>query len=135
VTLRSEDLQVGISWILRIGVILSAILAASGVLLSSIQSGSTNLCLSSPPNFSSSCDAHWRILGTDFFSFVRATIAAIPSGASAFELISLGIVTLMLTPYFRIVAAMVFYSVERDWKYVAITSFVFVIVTVGLLIL
>jgi uncharacterized membrane protein len=41
----------------------------------------------------------------------------------------------MFTPYFRVVASVVYYSVERDWKYVAITFFVFLVITYALVIL
>jgi uncharacterized membrane protein len=40
----------------------------------------------------------------------------------------------MITPYFRIIAAVVYYTVERDWKYVAITFFVFSVITAALVV-
>jgi uncharacterized membrane protein len=48
--------------------------------------------------------------------------------------VSLGIVTLMLTPYFRIIAAVVYYGIEKDWKYVTITFFVLSVITAALLV-
>lgn len=80
-----------------------------------------------------SCDS-WRVPGGNFFDFVHSTVTSLASGASASGLVSLGIVTLMFTPYFRVVAAVVYYGIERDWKYVAITASVFLIITFALFI-
>jgi uncharacterized membrane protein len=121
-------LQTGISWILRIGVVLSVIFAGSGIILDYVRTGSSTLCLSGP-----SCDV-WRITGGKFFDFAFATAGNLLGGVSAVGLVSLGVVILMITPYFRIGAAVVYYVVERDWKYVGITSTVFVLITVALLI-
>jgi uncharacterized membrane protein len=125
---RSATLQIGISWILRIGVLLSVIFEASGLLLDYVRTGASALCLSGP-----NCDI-WRVAGGKFFDFVFSTVGNLFSGVTAEGLVSLGVVTLMFTPYFRIMAAVVYYGVERDWKYVAITSFVFLLITTGLLV-
>jgi uncharacterized membrane protein len=58
----------------------------------------------------------------------------VSSGLSSLTLVSLGIVTLMLTPYLRVIAAVVYYTVERDWKYVMITTIVFLVITAGLIV-
>jgi len=123
----STALQTGISWILRVGVFLSVIFASSGLILDYARTGSSTLCLSGP-----GCDV-WRVSGGKFFDFAFATIGNLLNGVSAVGLVSLGVVILMFTPYFRIAAAVVYYSVERDWKYVGITSIVFVLITVALL--
>jgi len=123
----SAMLQLGISWILRVGVILSVIFEVSGLLLNYVDTGVSTLCLSGP-----SCDI-WRVAGGKFFDFAYSTIRNLFGGVTAEGLVSLGIVILMFTPYFRIGAAVIYYGVERDWKYVGITSFVFVLITVALL--
>jgi uncharacterized membrane protein len=108
-------------------VILSVIFEGSGLLLDYLKSGTTTLCLSG-----SSCDV-WRIAGGKFFDFAYSSFGNLFSGVSAEGLVSVGIVILMFTPYFRIGAAVIYYGVERDWKYVGITSFVFVLITIALL--
>jgi uncharacterized membrane protein len=120
------SLQLGISWILRIGLILSVLCTAAGLLLGYAQTGSASLSL--VPGSS------WNVKGGNFFDFAYSTTTSLFGGLTAAALVSLGIVVLMLTPYVRVIAAVLYYGVERDWQYVAITSFVFAVITVGLLI-
>ena len=106
--------------------ILSVAFEASGLLLNYAQTGSSSLGFSS--------QSIWRVKGGNFFDFVTSTAGSAVAGVTALELVSIGIVILMLTPYFRIIAAVVYYTVERDWKYVAITLFVFSVITSALFI-
>ena len=120
------SLQLGISWILRIGVILSVLFNAAGLLLDYAQTGSASLNL--VPGSS------WNVKGGNFFDFAYSTTSSLFGGLTPVALASLGIVILMFTPYIRVIAAALYYGVERDWKYVAITSFVFAVITLGLYI-
>ncbi len=124
----SSSLQTGISWILRVGVLISVVFEVSGLLLDYAQTGSASLCLSGP-----SCDV-WRVAGGNFFDFAYSSVGSALVGLRPVDLVSLGIVSLMFTPYFRVVAAVVYYAVERDWKYVLITSFVTALITTALLV-
>jgi uncharacterized membrane protein len=121
----SVRLQLGISWILRVGVVLSVIFEAAGLLLNYVQTGSSSFAFGGT----------WRVAGGNFFDFTLATVRSLVSGVNPVELVSLGIITLMFTPYFRVIASMVYYCVEKDWKYVAITSFVFLVITYALVML
>ncbi len=123
---RSTSLQLGISWILRIGVVLSVLFNAAGLLLDYAQTGNASLNLTS--------SSSWNVKGGNFFDFAFSTAGTLFGGLTPVALASFGIVILMLTPYVRIMAAVVYYSVEKDWKYVAITSFVLLVITAGLLI-
>ncbi|MBI3840730.1 MAG: DUF1634 domain-containing protein [Thaumarchaeota archaeon] len=107
------------------GVALSLVLESAGLLMNYLQTGETSLALS----------PGWLAGQGNFFDFARRTFAGVSSGADPFSLIALGITVLMLTPYARIVAAVVYYSLERDWKYALITFTVFAIITLGLLFL
>lgn len=120
----SMKLQMGISWILRIGVFLSVVFEAAGLLLNYFETGSSALALTDS----------WRIAGGNFFDFAYSVGGSLLEGFRAFTLVSTGIVILMLTPYLRVLAAVVYYAVERDWKYVAITSTVFILITIALLV-
>jgi uncharacterized membrane protein len=120
------SLQLGISWILRIGVILSVLFNAAGLLLDYAQTGSASLNL--VPGSS------WNVKEGNFFDFAYSTTRSLFGGLTPVALASLGIVILMFTPYIRVIAAALYYGVERDWKYVAITSFVFAVITFGLFI-
>ena len=120
------SLQLGISWILRIGVILSVFFNAAGLLLEYAQTGSASL------NFVPG--SSWNVKEGNFFDFAYSTTRSLLGGLTPVALASLGIVILMFTPYVRVIAAALYYGVERDWKYVAITSFVFAVITLGLFI-
>ncbi len=122
----STSLQLGISWILRIGVILSVLFNAAGLLLDYAQTGSASLNLAP--------GSPWNAKEGNFFEFAYSTTRSLFGGLTPVALASLGIVILMLTPYIRVMAAALYYGVERDWKYVAITSFVFAVITFGLFI-
>jgi uncharacterized membrane protein len=121
----SPVLEGGISWILRAGVTVSLIFETTGLLLNYATTGETSLTLS----------PHWLVKGGNFFGFVASTLGSLAGSADPVSITGLGIAVLVLTPYFRIVAAVVYYAVERDWNYVAITTIVFFIVTLGLVFL
>ncbi|MDA4125080.1 MAG: DUF1634 domain-containing protein [Thaumarchaeota archaeon] len=123
---RGTTLQVGISWILRAGVGLSLVLETAGILLSYQQTGDSSLTVPS---------AAWLAKGGNFFGFALNSLTSVFSGANPAGIASLGVAVLMLTPYARIIAALVYYLIERDWKYVGITSIVFSVITLGLLFL
>jgi len=108
-------------------VVLSVVFEASGLLLNYLQTGSSSLGFGADQSV-------WRVKGGNFFDFAYATAVSAATGVTAVELVSLGIMTLMFTPYFRVIAAVFYYSVERDWKYAAITSFVFAVITVALFV-
>ncbi len=121
-------LQVSISWILRAGVGLSLALESLGVLLNYAQTGESLLVVPS-------ANPNWLASGGNFFGFTASSISSGLSGATPQGITALGVAVLLLTPYARIIAAVVYYALEKDWKYVAITLLVFSIVTVGLVVL
>lgn len=124
-SVRVSSLSLGISWILRVGVTLSLALESAGVLLYYIQTGNQSLDLS----------ASWQFNGGNFFDFATSTVMAIGAAPSSLSIMSLGIMTLMLTPYARVVAGVIYYGVQKDWKYLAITLFVLAVITAGLVVL
>ncbi len=120
---RGTTLQVGISWILRAGVGLSLALETLGIMLNYLQTGESSLTVPS---------AAWLAKGGNFFGFASTSVGSVFSGASPAGITALGVSVLMLTPYSRIIAALIYYTLERDWKYVYITFFVFLVITLGL---
>lgn len=109
---------------LRGGLAISLVLETAGVAQNYLQTGDSSLALS----------PSWLAGGTDFFSFAWSSLVSVTSGSPT-ALISLGIAVLMLTPYARVVASVVYYVVERDWRFTGITLLVLSIITVGLLLL
>jgi uncharacterized membrane protein len=118
-------LEAGISWILRAGVGLSLLFETAGLLLNYANTGQTSLTLS----------AQWVARGGNFFGFVTSVIGSLTKGADPVSITGLGIAVLVLTPYLRIIAAVVYYVMAKDWNYVAITTVVFGIITLGLVAL
>lgn len=79
--------------------------------------------------------SNWHVESRDFFSFVTSALPLISTGPSAVNMIALGVILLMLTPYVRVVASVVFYGVRKDYKYLGITLLVLTIITISLLTL
>lgn len=115
-------LQDGISWILRAGVALSLTLETAGILWNYLDTGNSN-----PPT--------WFAQGANFFGFLSSVLTSAAGGATPLSITGLGIAVLVLTPYARVVAAVLYYAVERDWKFLAITLSVLCIITAGLIAL
>ena len=124
-SLRPTSLQVGIGWILRAGVALSLILESAGLFLNYLQTMDTGLPL----------EPSWLAGRGNFFSFTYSAALSLGAGATPLSLIELGVAVLILTPYARIVAAIVYYLLERDWTYVSITFAVFLVINAGLIFL
>jgi len=123
--MKVSSLSLGISWILRVGVTVSLALELAGVILYTIQTGNQSLDLS----------AAWQFKGGNFFDFASTTVTSIGSSLSPLNVMSLGVMILMLTPYVRVVAGVIYYGVQKDWKYVGITLFVLAVITTGLAVL
>ena len=121
----ARGLQLGIGWILRVGVVLSLVLETAGLALNYAYTGDSSLNLSSS----------WVAGGGNFFEFASSTIVSFFSAAGPVNIVALGVTVLVLTPYARVVAAMIYYSYVRDWRYVVITFLVFAVITVGMLVL
>lgn len=124
-SMKVSSLSLGISWILRIGVTVSLALELAGVLLYTIQTGNQSLDLST----------EWQFKGGNFFNFASSTVTAVGTTLSPLNIMSLGVMILMLTPYVRVVAGVIYYGVQKDWRYVGITLFVLAVITTGLVVL
>ncbi|QQG48608.1 MAG: DUF1634 domain-containing protein [archaeon] len=123
--IHSSSLQVGIGWILRVGVIASLVLESAGLLLRYAQTGDASISLT----------PYWLANSGNFFAFLQSALSSLGGGLTSISLIELGLAVLVLTPYARMLAALVYYSLERDRKYVAITFTVFLIINLGLFLL
>lgn len=101
-----------VSNILRLGVVISGLLIFIGLSLFVITG---DVCY---PNGNTSLD--WIIFGDPFFS---------PS-----HILFIGFLSLVLTPFLRVAASVLAYFHERDWVYTAITTFVLVVLLIGLIL-
>ena len=83
-------------------------------------------------NLSISSDPAVFIKGHDFFSFIYQQVTDAKTATPALLFMVLGIIVLILTPYFRVIASFIYYLWQRNYKYVLITLFVLVVVTISL---
>ncbi len=77
---------------------------------------------------------HYSISGENYFGFLLSSLHQLFAGALQPRLlISLGIVTLMFTPYLRVAASVVYFAfVDHNLKYTLFTLFVFAVLTYSL---
>lgn len=114
---RYEKLDVMISWILVAGV--AASLAVTTWALASYY-------LSNGPALALSDE--YRVSSKSFFDYLLHMHKGGVAGAMA-----VGVAALMLTPYIRALASLIYFIAKRDIKYILITAFVFTILTISLL--
>jgi uncharacterized membrane protein len=117
-------LEIVISYLLIAGVIISVILEIVGVVLFyhtyktlSIQYGDAVI-----------------IQGHDFFSFINEVVRGRLAGGVAVQLMTAGILVLLLTPFLRVLFSMLYFFWEKNFKYVVITLFVLLVLSISLTI-
>ncbi len=76
----------------------------------------------------------YRISGMNLFEFVVDDLRQVADAAVRPRLlVSIGIAALMLTPYLRVLASLLFFAfAEHNWKYVVFTGFVLSVLTYSL---
>jgi uncharacterized membrane protein len=76
----------------------------------------------------------YELAGMNLFQFAATEIRAAWAGQLRPELLmNLGIAVLMLTPFMRVIASLLFFAaISKNWKYVLFTSFVLVVLTYSL---
>ena len=86
---------------------------------------------------------HWEATGKlqfdysmprmNLFEFILADFRRVASGLGPRRMIALGLAVLMLVPYLRVVASMLYFALaERDWKYTIFTGIVAAVLTYSL---
>jgi uncharacterized membrane protein len=115
---RNMDLLVG--YVLIVGVLSSLGLLAAGLVWHWSSTGTPRL--------------DYELAGTTVFLLVLADVHQLAVGAWRPRLlVNLGLAVLLLTPYTRVLASMLYFAwVERNWKYTAFTGFVLVTLTYSL---
>ena len=117
-SMSGMDILVG--YILFIGVLLSGLLIIAGTLWNWL--------------LTHSLTTQFRISGENYFGFLTSSLhQAVTGPIQPHLLISLGIATLMFTPYLRVAASVVYFAlVARNLKYTLFTLFVFTVLTYSL---
>ncbi len=120
-----ERLELAISYILIVGVLVSVAIEAVGI--AGYYSANGNLNIVFQPSFA--------MTGTDFFSYTGKLVQGFLVGAwTQIQVLGLGIVLLMLTPYLRVVASVIYFGLVKNTKYLLITLFVLIVLTTSLLV-
>ena len=114
---RQLEMDVLVGYILLGGVLLSMALITAGLLWKYIQSGGVRL--------------EYELAGMNLFQFVVSEIHLTALGQVRPRLlINMGIVVLMLTPFFRVLASVVYFLVVlKNWKYTVFTLCVLLVLT------
>ncbi len=114
------DMETLVGYLLAAGVILSMAFIATGLAWNWLRTGSPAL--------------DYGIRGMNFFDFVLQVVRQVLYGGfGPRRLVNLGIATLMLTPFVRVFASMIYFAVAaHNWKYSAFTLFVFSVLTYSL---
>jgi uncharacterized membrane protein len=118
-----SKLETTISYQLIIGVILSLALETAGIVIFYKSSGNLDILLQDKATF---------IHGRNFFSFLYQSFGDEPRKDTGILLMTLGVATLILTPFVRVIASALYFSWRRNIKYVFITAFVLIALTVSL---
>jgi uncharacterized membrane protein len=113
-----------ISYLLIIGVILSLILEIIGIIVFYHVYG----------NLEVSESGRMFIRGKNFFNFIYRLFEGEHAQNKAILIMVLGISVLILTPYLRVIMSVFHFIRERNFKYVGITLFVLIILTISLII-
>ena len=119
---NESKIEVILSYILIIGVIVSLILMITGMILFFLNSGSLNI----------SRDPSMFIHGKNFFSFIFNILKGNGPENTAILFLTIGTIVLMLTPFIRVVASLIYFIWIKDKKYIFITLIVLLILIVTL---
>jgi uncharacterized membrane protein len=109
-----------VGYVLLGGVLLSLALVATGLIWKWFATGSVAL--------------DYRLTGMNLFEFVVSEIRlALHDRVRPRLLVNFGIIVLMLTPFVRVLASVVYFAAFlKNWKYTLFTSFVLVVLTYSL---
>jgi len=114
------DMETLVGHVLLIGVLLSITLIIAGLIWHGVTAHQLGF--------------EFEIAGTNLFRFALADLGQLAAHmVSPRLLISLGIIVLLLTPYVRVLASMIYFAlVEHNWKYTLFTAFVLSVLTYSL---
>lgn len=119
---NESKLETGISYLLIAGVIISLLLEIIGLVV----------FYHSYEHFVTLDNKSIFIQGHDFFSFICEQFRGNHTERHGITLMTAGVIVLILTPYLRVIASVIYFGWEKNIKYVLITLFVLVVVTLSL---
>jgi uncharacterized membrane protein len=124
--LRSDRLESKldtiISYILISGVVFSLLLEIAGLVIYLCQYGSLSV----------SSDAGAFLHGKNFFYFIFELLAGKYERGTGITIMSSGLVVLILTPFIRVITSVILFGWEKNVRYVWITLYVLVVITISM---
>jgi len=117
-----SKLETAISYLLILGVVISLFLEVIGLILFYRSYSNLNILENSVA----------FIRGENFFSFVYTLFQRENVQNSALLSMTLGLVVLILTPYVRVITSVVYFAWKKNSKYVLVTLFVLITLTISL---
>jgi uncharacterized membrane protein len=111
-----------VSYLLIAGVVVSVILEAIGIILYYGTYGNVQISQSQAVFIS----------GKNFFAFIIYQTQHLLGSQNALLFMTLGLIILILTPYIRAITSVVYFAWEKHYKYVLITLFVLIVLTISL---
>ena len=117
-----SKLETAISYLLIVGVVISLFLEVIGLILFFRSYSNLNILENSVA----------FIRGENFFSFVRTLFQWENMQNSALLFMTLGLIVLILTPYIRVIMSVIYFAWKKNSKYVLMTLFVLITLTVSL---
>lgn len=119
-TSRQLEMDALVGYLLLIGVLLSMALILAGLIWRFANTGSFSF--------------DYPIKGMNFYEFTVNEVGLVLHGRfSPRVMLNAGIVTLMLTPYLRVLASMVYFMAGlKNWKYSIFTAVVLAVLTFSL---
>jgi uncharacterized membrane protein len=118
-----SKLETAISWLLIIGVMISLVLEIAGIAL----------YYHTYHQLGISQDQSAFIQSKNFFTFIYDQLRYAQGASGAARIMTAGIIILILTPYVRVAVSAVYFAREKNIKYVVITMFVLIVLTITLI--
>jgi uncharacterized membrane protein len=115
-------MELVISYVLRIGVLLSAAIILVGIGLFALRQD-TGYARVLPHHLTDLLAFH-QPRGPGYFPTSIAAVVAGTLGGKPYAIIGLGMLLLIATPVIRVALSVFFFLAQRDWLYVGITLFV-----------
>lgn len=117
---RHLAIEALIGWTLLVGVLLSVAFVTAGLAWHWTLHGDVTL--------------DYTITSTTVREFLASALTEAIVQPRPRALVNLGLGLLLLTPYVRVLASLVYFAaVERDWKYTVFTAFVFTTLTYAMI--
>jgi uncharacterized membrane protein len=117
-----SKLEAAISYLLTVGVAASLLLEVVGLVLFYGDYASLNILENSLV----------FVHGQNFFSFIGTLFQGEYTQNNAFLFMTAGLIVLILTPYVRVVTSIIYFAWKKNRKYVLVTLFVLIVLTLSL---